>query len=72
MKAKSYRFQMVIVGILACVLPSLKAAQNAAGATGADYIQGYSAFAARHRFLKLLPLYWYTLYRVERSATIRS
>ena len=40
MKAKSYRFQMVIVGILACVLPSLRAAQNAAGATGADYIQG--------------------------------
>ena len=24
------------------------------------------------RFLKLLPLYWYTLYRLERSATIRS
>ena len=34
--------------------------------------RGYTAFAARHRFLKLLPLYWYTLYRVERSATIRS
>jgi phosphatidylinositol glycan class B len=39
---------------------------------GADYIAGYTAFAARHRFLKLLPLSWYTLYRVERSATIRS
>ena len=26
----------------------------------------------RARFLKLLPLYWYTLYRLERSATIRS
>jgi phosphatidylinositol glycan class B len=42
------------------------------GQAGADYIGGYSVFAARHRFLKLLPLYWYTLYRVERSATIRS
>ena len=42
------------------------------GQAGADYIRGYSAFADRHRFLKLLPLYWYTLYRVERSATIRS
>ena len=42
------------------------------GQSGADYIRFYSAFAARHRFLKLLPLYWYTLYRVERSATIRS
>jgi phosphatidylinositol glycan class B len=37
------------------------------GQAGADYIQGYIAFAARHGFLKLLPLYWYTLYRVERS-----
>jgi phosphatidylinositol glycan class B len=37
------------------------------GRIGADYIQGYSAFATRHAFLKLLPLYWYTLYRVERS-----
>jgi phosphatidylinositol glycan class B len=37
------------------------------GHAGADYIQGYTAFAARHGFLKLLPLYWYTLYRVERS-----
>lgn len=37
------------------------------GQAGADYTQGYSAFAARHGFLKLLPLYWYTLYRVERS-----
>jgi phosphatidylinositol glycan class B len=37
------------------------------GQAGADYIQGYTAFAARHGFLKLLPLYWYTLYRVERS-----
>ena len=42
------------------------------GQAGADYIRGYGAFAARHGFLKLLPLYWYTLYRVERSATIRS
>ncbi len=42
------------------------------GQAGADYIKGYTAFAARHGFLKLLPLYWYTLYRVERSATIRS
>ena len=41
------------------------------GQAGADYIKGYTAFAARHHFLKLLPLYWYTLYRVERSATIR-
>ena len=39
---------------------------------GVDYIRGYSAFAARYGFLKLLPLYWYTLYRVERSTTIRS
>jgi GPI mannosyltransferase 3 len=37
------------------------------GQAGANYIQGYTAFAARHGFLKLLPLYWYTLYRVERS-----
>jgi hypothetical protein len=37
------------------------------GRAGADYIQGYTAFAAHHGFLKLLPLYWYTLYRVERS-----
>ena len=42
------------------------------GEAGADFIRGYSEFSARHRFLKLLPLYWYTLYRVERSATIRS
>jgi phosphatidylinositol glycan class B len=42
------------------------------GQAGADYIAGYTAFARRHGFLKLLPLYWYTLYRVERSATIRS
>jgi phosphatidylinositol glycan class B len=42
------------------------------GQAGADYIHGYSSFAARYGFLKLLPLYWYTLYRVERSATIRS
>ena len=42
------------------------------GRAGADYIAGYTAFTARHTFLKLLPLYWYTLYRVERSATIRS
>ena len=37
------------------------------GQAGADFIRGYTAFAAHHRFLKLLPLYWYTLYRVERS-----
>jgi phosphatidylinositol glycan class B len=37
------------------------------GQAGANYIQGYTAFAARHGFLKLLPLYWYTLYRVKRS-----
>ena len=37
------------------------------GQAGADFIRGYTAFAARHRFLKLLPLYWYTLYRVARS-----
>lgn len=42
------------------------------GAAGVDYIRGYAAFAARHGWLKLLPLYWYTLYRVERSAAIRS
>ncbi|MEY4965386.1 MAG: hypothetical protein RL274_969 [Pseudomonadota bacterium] len=42
------------------------------GAAGTRYIQGYTAFAARHGWLKLLPLTWYTLYRVERSATIRS
>jgi phosphatidylinositol glycan class B len=42
------------------------------GQAGADYIRGYTEFAARHAFLKLLPLYWYSLYRVERSATIRS
>jgi len=42
------------------------------GEAGVDYIRGYSAFAARYGFLKLLPLYWYTLYRVERSTTIRS
>ncbi len=42
------------------------------GQAGADYIAGYTDFAKRHGFLKLLPLYWYTLYRVERSATIRS
>ncbi|HEX4177427.1 MAG TPA: hypothetical protein VHY57_03280, partial [Rhizomicrobium sp.] len=41
------------------------------GQTGADYIQGYTGFAARHSFLKLLPLYWYTLYRVDRPAAIR-
>ena len=42
------------------------------GQEGTDYIRDYTQFAARHGFLKLLPLYWYTLYRVERSATIRS
>lgn len=37
------------------------------GQAGAAYIAGYTAFADRHHFLKLLPLYWYTLYRVERD-----
>jgi phosphatidylinositol glycan class B len=47
-------------------------AQYGYGRQGADFIRGYGDFAARYRFLKLLPLYWYTLYRVERCATIRS
>jgi phosphatidylinositol glycan class B len=42
------------------------------GAAGARYIRSWTDFAARERWLKLLPLYWYTLYRVERSAAIRS
>jgi phosphatidylinositol glycan class B len=42
------------------------------GQAGVNYIAGYTDFAHRHRWLKLLPLYWYTLYRVERSAAIRS
>jgi phosphatidylinositol glycan class B len=42
------------------------------GQAGAAYITRYTEFGARHRFLKLLPLYWYTLYRIERSAAIRS
>jgi phosphatidylinositol glycan class B len=42
-------------------------AQLGYGQVGADYIAGYTAFAARHQFLKLLPLYWYTLYRLERD-----
>jgi hypothetical protein len=42
------------------------------GRAGADYVDGYTAFAQRHGWLKLLPLYWYTLYRVERSSAIRS
>jgi phosphatidylinositol glycan class B len=42
------------------------------GEAGADYIRNYQAFAARHGWLKLLPLHWYTLYRVERSAAMRS
>jgi phosphatidylinositol glycan class B len=46
-------------------------AQYGYGRQGADFIRGYGDFAARYRFLKLLPLYWYTLYRVERCATIR-
>jgi len=41
------------------------------GKAGSDYIRGYTAFARSHAFLRLLPLYWYTLYRVERSAMIR-
>jgi phosphatidylinositol glycan class B len=36
------------------------------GQAGADYIGAYTAFAARHGFLKLLPLHWYTLYRLAR------
>jgi phosphatidylinositol glycan class B len=36
------------------------------GQAGADYVRAYTAFAARHGFLKLLPLYWYTLYRLAR------
>ena len=47
-------------------------AQYGYGQAGADFIHAYANFAARYRFLKLLPLYWYTLYRVERCATIRS
>ena len=39
---------------------------------GDDYIKAYTGFAAKARFLKLLPLYWYSLYRLDRSATIRS
>jgi hypothetical protein len=42
------------------------------GQAGTDFMRGYTEFSARHGFLKLLPLYWYSLYRVERSATIRS
>jgi hypothetical protein len=42
------------------------------GQAGANYIRGYTAFDTKHKFLRLLPLYWYTLYRVERSATMRS
>jgi phosphatidylinositol glycan class B len=42
------------------------------GQTGADYIRFYTAFDAKHRYLRLLPLHWYTLYRVERSAMMRS
>lgn len=41
------------------------------GEAGARYIKGYEAFAARHGWLKLLPLYWYSLYRVERSEAMR-
>ena len=39
---------------------------------GTDYIASYMAFAAKAHFLKLLPLYWYTLYRLDRSATMPS
>ncbi len=42
------------------------------GAAGANFIRGYEELSAKARFLKLLPLHWYTLYRLERSATIRS
>jgi hypothetical protein len=34
---------------------------------GTDYIAGYTNFAKRAGFLKLLPLHWYTLYRLERD-----
>lgn len=42
------------------------------GRAGSDFIGAYTRFAARARFLKLLPLHWYTLYRLERSARMRS
>jgi phosphatidylinositol glycan class B len=42
------------------------------GEAGARYIRNYQAFATRHGWLKLLPLRWYSLYRVERSAAMRS
>jgi len=42
------------------------------GTAGAEYIASYTAFAARHGFLKLLPLYWYTLYRLERDPENRN
>ena len=42
------------------------------GDAGVRYIESYRAFAARHGWLKLLPLYWYSLYRVERSEAMRS
>jgi len=42
------------------------------GQAGADYIRDYTAFGAHHGYLRLLPLYWYTLYRVERFETMRS
>jgi len=42
------------------------------GWEGVHFIQSYTAFARKAGFLKLLPLHWYTLYRLERSATMRS
>jgi phosphatidylinositol glycan class B len=42
------------------------------GQAGADYMQGWANFAMKERWLKLLPLNWYTLYRVERPATMPS
>ena len=42
------------------------------GQSGVNFMHGYADFAARAGFLKLLPLRWYTLYRLERSAAIRS
>ncbi|HKU65010.1 MAG TPA: hypothetical protein VJQ06_08125 [Rhizomicrobium sp.] len=42
------------------------------GPAGADYIRGLAAFSDKYPVLRILPLYWYTLYRVERSATMRS
>jgi phosphatidylinositol glycan class B len=43
------------------------------GALGTRYLHAFAAFAAREAWLKLPPLYWVTLFRVERaSPAIRS